>query len=288
MTVGRASSLRCTRGGNSLAVIVILAMCTSFLFASDSPTVIEQLSDEAAQAKDTLEIADAPDFAARFDGNPEELDLANSILTRADSDPFIDAYIRWQLTSFEPSLQPNDREMTRLLQTLPRLIENPRATKQALELLSTAEAAESLSESDAAQLQQFVQEMDEQTELAQRFNQPATQLRAWLLDEIDPDGPRSMQLLIESCAATIEAGWSTRAVKTRITRACTAAAESENFTAADKRMIAQQLHRLAGRSRRSVDQVTFLANGSVNVSHSTAAVSGADVKRWIARLAGSE
>src|SRR5687767_11795008 len=44
------------------------------------------------------------DYAQRFPADIPLRDLTEAIASAVDSEPFIDAYVRWQLTSFNPSL----------------------------------------------------------------------------------------------------------------------------------------------------------------------------------------
>ena len=87
------------------------------------------LIEEAIEAqKNELLPTLSPDFAKRFGHQIPQADLTQAILVRTHPDPFVDAYVRWQLTSFDPSLpQLSDQEFANFMDAIPALIPNPRA-----------------------------------------------------------------------------------------------------------------------------------------------------------------
>ncbi len=248
--------------------------------------VTEVLRAEAQQVRQSNEVPERADFASRSDEElPEEL-IAQALTRPMDQDPFVDAYIRWQLTSFRPQPRWSQRDFLRLLSQLPAMVPNPRGDEQVHALLERAVELGPLNRSDRRQLQQFSRELDEQTERAETLNRPALELRTWIRDTVEDDDMRRIQALMEQCAATIDAAWSTQGVKMRISFAMSAGAESDTLTNAQRRAIAEQLQRLVGRHRRFVNQITFLANSTVNVTYSNARVTQRDVDNWLERLAG--
>lgn len=227
-----------------------------------------------------------PNFASRFDGELTAAQVRQALTQRADRDDFIDAYIRWQLTSFKPEGSWSDQEFAMLLRSLPSMIENPRGEQGVVDLLERAAASGPLIASDVARLQAFVQETDERAETAQEMNRPAQELREWLHEDAGTNGPRQILLLMEHVAATIDGAWATQSVKRRLTAALAASADDDSMNNAQRRVIAQHLQNLVGRHRRYVNVVTFMADGSVNVTFSNARVTQRDVDAWIERMAG--
>ena len=75
----------------------------------------------------------------------------------------------------------------------------------------------------------------------------------WVQDKLGPTGPRPRQWLLARCAATIQAGWSTRSIKTSITRNFTASLDDQSLTTDHRRLIVQQAQRLVGSKHRRVD-----------------------------------
>ncbi len=229
----------------------------------------------------------SPDFAKRFEHEIPQADLTQAILVRTHPDPFVDAYVRWQLTSFDPPLpQFSDQEFAVFMDAIPALIPNPRADP---ELISALEQLEDLLVLSARRFQLVrddVVQLDRRTNLAERFNDPAISFAKWVQEKLGPTGPRSRQWLLARCAATIQAVWSTRSIKTSITRNFTASIDDQSLTTDHHRLIVQQAQRLVGSKSRFVRDVTFLANRTVRVTFSSSGVDRDDVKRWSDRLAG--
>ena len=108
---------------------------------------IKLLAEEARQAKADLALpTETPDFADRFDREMDPADILRTIARRGNRDPFIDAYIRWQFTSFDVSLPDlDDRNFARLMDEAPTMVENPKADRSAIALLDQYDRAGELS-----------------------------------------------------------------------------------------------------------------------------------------------
>jgi hypothetical protein len=270
----------------SVCVLTPIVLSKTQPKADDLPTMIESLKREAILAREQGKPPAQADAASRTAATVDVLDISRAMTQQLDRDPFIDAYIRWQLTSYDPPLALPERAYQPLLASLPTMVENPRAGSDTMDLLARAAAAGPLSPSDFQQLQEFSAALDAQSEQAEHMNRPAIELRRWLHDAADPTTVLPMLLLVEECAATIDAGWSTRSIKTRISRACRTYGEDDELATASKRLIARSLQRLEGMERRSINQITFMADRSVNVNYTTAAVTPRDVENWTTLLAG--
>ncbi len=212
-------------------------------------------------------------------------DIARNITERQHRDPFVDAYIRWQLTSFEPMMpEMTPPDFTRMINQLPPYLENPAANENMRQLMNRARDAGRLSARDIARLEEVYRDMNESVEIANDLNQPAAAFRDWISAQYEDNHMRALLLALAECTATVAGGWSTRAIKTEITRMTTEAGKDPDFSRQDRRIIAEQIQRLVGIERRMVNEVTFLADGSVNVTFSTAAVTRRDADNWIERL----
>ncbi len=92
-------------------------------------TAIKSLLEEARLAKTEEELPrQNADFARQAGQQPlPPIIVGRQLIRRADRDPFVDAYVRWQLTSFEPALpEMNDRAFERFLCELRPMLEYPR------------------------------------------------------------------------------------------------------------------------------------------------------------------
>ena len=75
-----------------------------------------------------------------------------------------------------------------------------------------------------------------------------------------------------------------RSVKAKITKECKAIGNDSSLSAADRDLLAADLRRLIGVKHQAINQITFLADGSVKVSMFNNAVDEEDVEKWIAEL----
>ncbi len=251
---------------------------------------IEILTEEAESIKaGRLTAGREPDFPTRFGRAIDEKELADAIGRRLHRDRFIDAYSRWQLTSFDPPLPAFDeRAFVRFVRNAPALLENPRADPRVVALFRRVHKAGPLSSRDVEQVRQLSEQLDARTAWAETMNIPARGFGEWVQARLEPAGMRSRQWLLARLLATIRAGWAARSLKSAITRSFGESASDRSFSRAQRRSVARLAQRLIGLERESVDTVTFLANGSVRVTFSTSRVNEDDVQRWIERLAGRE
>ncbi len=276
----------CGAACGAIAVAGLAAAHRAPVASNPLPEAIRRLTAEAREVMaGRRTLGDEADFAARFERAPEVRKLVEALSRPAHGDPFVDAYVRWQLTSFDPALADLDeKRFADLARRAPPLIENPRAERKAVSTFRRAAAAGPLPQRDRDRLREMEAEFVQRTARARRLNRPATGFRAWVQEKLGARGPRPRQWLLAWCAATINAGWSTRSIKTAITRGFEAGGSDPSFTAAQRRLVAEQARHLIGRRRAAVGKVTFMADESVRVTFSTAGVDAGDVRRWVEAL----
>lgn len=253
---------------------------------------IDALIEEARLAMAEKAVpTDEPDLVSRHEFNASAWEpdaVARAITSPQHEHPFIDAYVRWQLTSVGVDLPEWSPEtFLAMLNNLPRLIENPRASAQHVSIFERVAAVGTLSSSDLDQLRDMLQNMQRNTLAAEMFNVPALELRAWITDRLPRHRTEHLLMLIEECAATIEGGWPTRSIKTRISRTFSSASTNPTLTDAERRAILAELPRLTATNCRFVKSVTFLGDGSVRVRFSTVAILDRDIENWTERLLGN-
>jgi len=250
---------------------------------------IKTLIDEGRRSwREPALVRAKPDFAGEFAvaAPPEEVMAA--LLEPAHRDPFIDAYVRWQLTSFDPSLpEMDERAFIRFMNSVPALNPNPRSEPQTVRSFEAAEQAGPLRERDLQAAHEMAAALDRASTAAEARNQPALQLRDFIAAKLGDFGHRPRLWLLERCAAHIRAGWSVRTIKAELTRSFTAAAADESLTDEQRAFIAEQARGLVGMKARFLGEITFLANGSLRAQFSTAEVDEQDVEQWIARMNGT-
>ncbi len=248
--------------------------------------LIEQVQTEARQVLADQKIATAePDFATRFGQqvNPEALGII--VLMRTHRDPFIDAYTRWQLLSFDPVLpELTTQQFLTVMRQTPALRENPWANRTTLELFIRAETEGPLRESDRNRLQELELELKLAEDIARHLNHPAEQFRTWISEQLGETGLLPRLWLLEQCMATINAGWPTRSIKSRISRNFADSIADESFTERDRKVVALIAEDLAGHKRQYISQFAIKADGSLDARFSTAQVTTGDVEKWRNRL----
>jgi hypothetical protein len=116
------------------------------------------------------------------------------------------------------------------------------------------------------------------------LNIPAEEYRDWIDNHLPKVGPRRTQWLVERCAATIQAGWPSRNVKSKMTKEFKAVATDGSISQPQRAMIAEQTRRLIGLKRTAINQIVFAPDGSVSVSMTIPAVDEDDVNKWIGSL----
>jgi hypothetical protein len=252
--------------------------------------LLAQLENEARTILKEQKISETdPDIAARFDEQlPPEL-IGSILIHRLNSDPFIDAYSRWQLTSYQTTLpELTDAQFLLFMDEAPAMMDNPWANPDVVALFEKAEAAGPLSESDATALQRLEMELKEKEDVARHLNYPAEQFRAWVSKQIGDAGMRPRLWLLGECRAIINAGWPTRSIKTQITRNFTDSTVDDTFTERDRHAVALVAEQMIGLNRKSVGEIGVLASGAVDVKYSTSQVTSADAENWRNRLFGRD
>lgn len=254
-------------------------------------TVIRELTSEAHEVRERgrLEIEE-PDFAGRYDGEISSDAVQRALIDRQNRDAFVDAYIRWQLTSFDVGLpEMSDREFSRFLQQMPTLIDNPRADSRLMVVFEQTVEHGQLPERQFQQLQQMNDDLDARSREAESLNRPAMQFRDWLREQADAQGnvQRAFELAVEHCQSIILAGWATRAIKTEITARSTAIGEDDSIDRAARDRMRVRLELIRGLEQRFINEVTFMRDRSVSVTFSTGAVRARDIDNWSERLYGN-
>lgn len=250
--------------------------------------LLQQLETEARaiMKEQKLPIA-KPDIAARFNEKiPLEI-ISVLLLHRLHNESFIDAYTRWQLTSYEPPLSElTDAQFLLFMDETPALLENPWADPGTVQLLEQIEEAGPLGESDAAALRRLKVDLKTKTDITRDLQRPAEQFREWIAAKLGEKGMRPRLWMLEECRAIINGGWPTRAIKTRITRDFTDSVVDDSFTQPQRQAVALAAEHLQQNKRHFVTEFGFRASGAVDVKYSTAQVSAKDVENWRDRLFG--
>jgi len=253
---------------------------------------IDLLIEEGEQARKDHRLAhDQADFASRFKDEIPADAVLKELTRRVHRTIFTDAYVRWQLTSFNPPLPTlDDRQFLKLMADAPGLMGNPCADDKTVAAFEFAESAAEIKERDLEKMRTTWSELAHQREVIETLNGPALAWRAWIDNQLPPRGPRKVQWLIERVAATVSAGWDARDAKgdlTRMTRDLGKSVGELALTPPQAQMVCEQIQRMEDLRRRMIEDVAFLANGRVDVSFFNLYVSDNDIERWIEALGGT-
>ena len=246
---------------------------------------IKILIDEAKQAKHDQQLPRATaDFAGGFGREvPPEM-LARRLARRAHADGFVDAYVRWQLTSFDPPLPDLDeRALERFLAQLPPLLHNPHAEETLIESLGSAAREGQLSPRVQADVRRGLDDLAKRAGLVQALNRPALELRDWIDKKLPESGPPRLMAALERCGALVEAGWEASPAKLEVEQRFRARGRDLTLTSQQRVRLAAQAGRLAGRSRTYVRSARIV-EGALVVDYQDTAVYNFDVRRWIKLL----
>ena len=157
-------TLKAARAVCSFAPVVALALGLATPLSSppgnDKPRAgnlaqcIRMLTDEAEKSKaDGALVRNTADFAKSFGDPPAQPALLEKILRPIASDDFTDAYVRWQLTSFDPpAFTMTELAFERLVETLPAFIEHPRAQASLIDVMQKAAAVGALNDKQQSEV----------------------------------------------------------------------------------------------------------------------------------------
>ncbi len=282
--------------GSALLSVLLLAPVGAFAVQTTRPDrqraptaalgeAMKRLTDEAKQAKDHHRLArQEANFARDFQHTLPPMIVGRQLIRRADRDPFVDAYVRWQLTSFEPTLpEMTDREFERFLSELPPMLENPRANVSLLGDVNAALGAGALGESTQAALRRRLDALAAQTGRARTMNRPATHLYDWVANQLPPTGARALQLQLARLDALVDAGWPSDTAKSHLEDLLNASTRDRSFTPDQRRLVASQAQRLAGRTRVFLTSAR-IDQGALVAQFNDTGVYDFDVKRWTRAL----
>jgi hypothetical protein len=176
----------------------------------------------------------------------------------------------------------SDREFERLLDDAPALLPNPMADRAVIAEYRALNGSGPQAPAVRERVERVTAELEERRAAAERLNRPALELRAWLAERCPATGPRRVQWLIETAAATMAAGWPPTQIKAKLGEAIRAAADSA-LSADDRKAIAAGLKPLAGRECTFLKSVSW-SDGAAEAVIMTAGFQEIDVARWIEAL----
>lgn len=246
--------------------------------------VLATLVEEARQSQREQRLArHQPSIAAELSLSLPARELGERLLRRQHEHDFVDAYVRWQLTSYEPSFQGlSEDAWLRGIASLPALEPNPRGTTAVVQAIQQAAAKGVLSEAEQHRLSNALERLAAESSRAAAMNVPAEALRAWLRDRVPQRGQASCAAAMELLAARLAASWPDDDARQALEQALERTSTNRRFTPGDRRSLLRAAQALVGPGRPIVASAR-IRDGAVEVAFTTFAVNDADLKRW-ARL----
>lgn len=257
--------------------------------------IVRMLSDEAQQSKrDGVLMRSSANFASddawRHAPAPPPVAVLDRIARRNDTDPFIDAYIRWQLTSFKPVLDTtrmSDREFERLVQGLPAVIHNPRADQALIDAFQRAASLGTLSEQQQVEMNNRLNGLAQRSSHVHAFNVPASQLHEWHMQQFANQPHRVLVLMLHRAHALAEAGWPVEEFKRSIDTQIARFARMREFTIQQRRAVALRAESSMARARIYLE-IAGVTEGAAYVNFNTTGIFDYDVRRWARALADEQ
>lgn len=244
---------------------------------------VHQLTEEAKQSLEKQQLArPAANFAGEFKGKeqfPVKL-VGQRIIHPLHSDPFIDAYIRWQLTSFDPKLPDLDaHQFDKLLDELPKPIRNPRADRDLINTLIASGKTGALSAAAQESINKQLNDLSERASRAAALNQAALGLRAWLRGQLPRTGERPLLAGLEQCTALVESGWPVDDAKAKLDETFKAGDRDRQFTDEQRQSVINHMRPLIGKRTLYVTSAV-ISDGRLAVEYADTAIYDFDVRRW--------
>ncbi len=250
-------------------------------------TVLRQLRKDAiAIEKKRQDMPKEANFAREATVIPPLELIAQNISRTQDRKPFIDAYIRWQLTSFDPPLPEMSKSRQQaLLSQLPALNPNPLANPVVLQRINELLQIPILNENEQAQVIQEYTKMSEARLAANERNIPAKGLRMWLIKSYPPASRSGIEARVELVAALVTTGWNAKGAKNLLASSCEMAGQQASLTPAEQQALARLLSKLIGLGTTAIQSLRT-GDFTLQVEFHSSMVQDYEVRQWTRMLHG--
>ena len=251
--------------------------------------VLRQLREEAIAAqKGQQPMRDEANFALETTLSPP-LDLISQNLIRTQHrDPFIDAYIRWQLTGFNPTFpQLPNRKQQDVLRKLPTLTANPLSDPAVLNRVNELLQIPILTEQEQLQIITEYTKLTDAQRRAAKNNVPATKLRMWLIKSFPPQSRAGLEVRVELVATMVGSGWAAVGPKNLLQSGCEMAGQNQELSKADRESIALLLKKLTGLSSTMVDDLRT-GDFALQADFRSSTIQDFEVREWTRLLYGQD
>ena len=250
---------------------------------------LSMLVREARQAKAQQKYPrEAADFASTFAGKPDPEAVGARLVRPANDDPFIDGYVRWQLTSFQPPMPDlTVVQLQRMLDRMPALVDNPRSDSVLIAELTASARGGILTKPTQELMNRRIAQMDQRTMTVESFNRAPMGFREWLRGQVEPGGTRQVLLAIEECHAVVLARWNCDPAKQRLEALVNDASKNLSLSPDDRQIIRESLLGLSG-LRALYVQSAVIQNDVLIVEYAETAVDDFEIRRWMKLVSENE
>ena len=267
--------------------LFLIPIVASF-FANPVQNANDVISQLTANGEALLSGDESPDkqFQIKRSGDIDVRVLKQRIIKPIHNNPFVDAYVRWKLTSFPIHIpQLSDLAFEKLLEQLPKYPENPRANRT----LCDAVAREStrgrpLNRPEIVSLKHTLKEVNTQYQITKSQTKPADQFRLWLFEELEVNPSRLALAHLERIAATVSAGWSVSKAVSQAEKAFTAINSNGGLPDDAQKKLDTIASRISGIERLTLTGVDTSFDGTIVPHWRSTAVDSFDLKRLLRLL----
>ncbi len=267
----------------SLAIVLLAAPAPQAADPASVGGIVTALLVEArAIEADDQEPRLRPDYVKEV---PPINDDTRRLLTRrlrapVDRSPFVDAYVRWQLTGFELELpvETGLRPFSRWIEHLPALEANPRSEANVQRELLAVRGV-TLTEPDQLRFRAALDELARRSSASRARNRPALALRRWIAGKLADHGEAALLIRLEACQALIRSGWDPQEIIEQIDACCARTAEVAPLEPASHNAVMTVATRLTSIST-VVVQSAQLEGEIARVDVGLVTVRDFDVARW--------
>ena len=252
-------------------------------------TLLRQLREEAIAAqKGQKPMRDEASFALETTLSPPPNLISQNLIRTQHRDPFIDAYIRWQLTGFDPPFPDlPKRKQQDVLRKLPTLTPNPLSNPAVLSRINELLQIPILSEQEQAQIITEYTKLTESQRRAAKNNVPATKLRMWLIKSFPPTSRAALEIRVELVATMVGNGWTAVGPKNLLQSSCEMAGKNQSLSKADRESIAQLLQKITGLSSTMIEDLRT-GDFALQANFRSSTIQDFEVREWTRLLYGQD
>ncbi|MDP7009715.1 MAG: hypothetical protein QGI78_09115 [Phycisphaerales bacterium] len=212
------------------------------------------------------------------------------IIKKTHDNPIVDAFVRWQLTTYPIALPTlSDRAFQELLKQLPPYPENPRANARLCDLVARAAArGKPLSRPELTSLKQRLQEIEDQHARNSVQAKPADLFRRWIFEELQSQPERLALAHLERLASLTSAGWDVSKAFLQAESAYIAIQSKGGLSKKAQESISGAMMQISGINKLTLIRVDSTFDGTITPHWKTTAIDEFDLKRLLGHLQKQE